>query len=314
MYVEKMSKYKLSLIVSNILIVAVATPIIMFVFVPFINRPELIEQVDIIATEERASSSGSNAVVNFIVTFELSDGSEMVLRVSRGARGRGREVFDAMRVGDSGRLTYIERENFIERFPLDNRRFISFERGVEHGFYIIESVERPPESEFFMLMILVVAILLVVNVGTVVLHRRFFPSVKKSTEITENVEVVDRKLFMVTVEIQQVRYNVYEFIIIFRFSDGSERYFEVPEDIYYLILGDVEKYRAHMENVNDKIIESYKAGQMYPRGFYYEEGNALTLSGAGKLTYKEIENIERKFKDESKQWKGRLFVSFEPEN
>jgi len=178
--------------------------------------------------------------------------------------------------------------------------------GIAYGVHL---------PEFLMWIIIITLILIPLQLAFILQHKRRFPSLKKYPEVVAHVEVVDNAVFVVPKELNSVRYDFYAFSAFFRFPDGSEKHFEVPEELYYLLLGNYEKYSNHMQNINKKINASkrwYKRNK-FQKGFYCEEGESISLSGAGKLTYKEVKNIERRYGNDVDRCAGRLFVNFEPD-
>ena len=103
-------------------------------------------------------------------------------------------------------------------------------------------------------------------------------TISNQPEQRERVEVVGKK-----------RNHEYEstlctYIVVFRFSDGSEKEFKV--------------------NVASTVF--FRSGS--EEGRFYD---SINVGDVGILTYKERKNIEKYIKKESNRWMGRQFISFE---
>jgi len=108
--------------------------------------------------------------------------------------------------------------------------------------------------------------------------------------------------------------RVYPFIIPLKFPDGSEKWFEVPEDFFYsLLVGDSKKHCHVMKNLNENKMAK---ARNYPKFFHYTGRDLIPLlKGSGKLTYKEIKNFEkRRYLFFNHRYYGKLFINFEKDH
>jgi len=99
------------------------------------------------------------------------------------------------------------------------------------------------------------------------------------------------------------------YIVTFKFPDNSEKEFQIPGCAYPSAENSSEDFRP--ENLPSSLLNWDT--QRFRGKFYVPEG-VLLEGDKGWLTYREIRNIDRRIKNESKRWKGRLFVSFEKDS
>jgi len=93
-----------------------------------IFKSEQYAQVEVVGKRVRPTSV-RHGKDSYIVAFKFPDGSVKELEVGIGRR----KVYDSIQEGDTGMLTYKERENIEEKIKneelqFDGRRFISFKR------------------------------------------------------------------------------------------------------------------------------------------------------------------------------------------
>jgi len=295
---------------------AIVVALAVFVFMPYMSRPELAEHVEVVEKREHVSRSEAHHPfprVGYFISFEFSGGTVRELRVGGGRELRDRKIFDAIQVGDTGTLTYIAGASADDLRLSGSHHFRSFEKDFEHGGYKIESLSLTPMQIAPWAAVLFASLWVVINFLWIFIQERYFPSIKKYPEITERVEVVNEfnNLVKVGANIRQVTdagYTIFETVITFKFPDGSTKGLQVPDDEIYSFLDDPEEYRHFLTGL--KTYDYEKFGYM-PRGVIGDKKYTPSVSGTGILTYKEIDNIEHRFKRESRRWRGRLFVSFE---
>lgn len=320
---QYVSRYKRFLIIWNLIFIAVVAALAVFVFGPYMSRPELVEHVEVVEKREHVSRSPSrhSSTIGYFISFEFSDGVVRELRVGGGRMRSGREirgriVFDTIQVGDTGMLTYIAGASPEDLRLTGAHHFRSFEKDFEHGGYIIESLSMTPMQIAPRAAVFFVSLWIIINFLWILIHERYFPSIEKYPEQTERVEVVNEfnnfiKGFGYASDYQQLRhagYKIFDTIITFKFPDGSKKGIQIPDDEIYSFLDDPEGYRLFWENLKSK---EYNDFGYIPRGVYGSKEYTPSISGTGKLTYKEMDNLEHRFKHESRHWRGRLFVSFE---
>ena len=102
---------------------------------PILNSPEQHEQAEVIAKRivKEISGDGDYFINTYIVAFKFSDGLVKELRVGDGRSGR--KIYDSINEGDTGILTYKEREDIEEKYKNEDQRwegmrFISFEKDL----------------------------------------------------------------------------------------------------------------------------------------------------------------------------------------
>ena len=115
----------------------------------FRNRPEQFEQVEVVDKRVEQSYGGGGKysgshVFRYIVAFKFIDGSVKEMRIDvHSTKTKKQEVscdlYDALKEGDTGTITYKEVENVEEKYGYtedvyyDGRLFISFEKDPEYG-------------------------------------------------------------------------------------------------------------------------------------------------------------------------------------
>ena len=108
---------------------------------------------------------------------------------------------------------------------------------------------------------------------------------KNRPEQTVQAEIISKRIIKDSFYGKTSFVNVYIYIISFKFPDGSIKELRVDRQSYHNRL-----------KKND------------PDSFQYD---SLTVGDTGILTYKEIENIEERVKNENVRYGSRLFISFE---
>lgn len=145
------------------------------------------------------------------------------------------------------------------------------------------------ENKFVVLFILVMVVIPVIVVGIFVLP--MIPEIRYGNrpELSEKVEVVDKRISRDSSISKGVSSFSYDYIVAFKFPDGSGK---------ELLVGRVGR-------VSEK--ES-------KQGYTCPSYDAISEGDVGVLTYKEIANIEKKYKNEDIRYVGRSFISFEKDS
>jgi len=127
-------------------------------------------------------------------------------------------------------------------------------------------------------------ILFVASIGTILVWaaatiKDEITNVNNRPEQSEQVEVVGKRIHITGHERAPKYRDYYVFIVAFEFPDGSVKELQVEDDLKK------ESYSSLYESI--------------------DEGDT------GVLTYKEIENVEKKYQNEDIRYYGRLLISFE---
>jgi len=218
--------------IAGVLIVTVAVVLITPNYFHLKNAPEQIEQVEVVG--KRIEEDGGDSYNLYCITFKFFDGPEKEFSADR-------TYYNAIYIGDTGRLTYKERES-------GGGRFEKFEKDPDCGGGIIEPHRREDMIEMVMIYVTSASFLCVLLLALFYLVRdRGFTS---RPEQTAQVKVIGKRLA----------------VFAFEFPDGSVKEVHSPHIIMQINDAGSLTYKER-ENIEKHIKreKSYWRGRQFVR-------------------------------------------------
>jgi hypothetical protein len=189
------------------------TALMIGIFERMINVPAQTAQVEVVDKRISQTANSDSALIYYI-TFKFPDSSVREFRAGRPAID---EHYDAINVGDTGKLTYRENEN--------KRRFERFEADPAFGGVIVEPYRQDDKPMDVLIILTFVAFIPVC--AMVFRHGIVQSIINKSPEQYAQVQVVYKRM-------KESRDfdggSFYSYYATFKFSGDSQKEFEIGTD------------------------------------------------------------------------------------